>query len=247
MSLYKQLRGVYYKYFARINFFTVHLRGSLNKEQEEYCRLHSSLLQKNWHKSINFESKKKKILEIGFGNGSHLLFLSEQFSDSQVEIFGVELDRISIFKILKKIDERKIKNLNIVEEDARVLVDKLRDKVLDQVYVLFPDPWPKRREQKRRLLTLEFIKSLIRKTKKAGQIYFATDIASYAEQVENSLATFRTSGQVHFAKFEEEVLGRQILHSLEEFGVAQIFETKFAQKAKKEGRHSIVFVVDVLQ
>ena len=80
------------------------------------------------------------------------------------------------------IEEKGLTNVRLWDEDARQLVDLLPDGCLDRVFILFPDPWPKKKHQKRRIIQAPFLDALARVMKPGGRLRFATDVRSYADE-----------------------------------------------------------------
>ena len=78
-------------------------------------------------------------------------------------------------------DEQDLKNVRIKDGDARELVAHLPDASLDRVFILFPDPWPKARHHKRRIVQPDMLEDLARVLKPGGRLRFATDVAGYAD------------------------------------------------------------------
>jgi tRNA (guanine-N7-)-methyltransferase len=117
-------------------------------------------------------------LEIGFGGGEHLATQAERRPDALM--IGVEPFLNGVASALRHIDERGLENVRIVQGDARDIVGRLPDSSLDRVVILFPDPWPKTRHHKRRLMQPDFIADLARATRPGGRLGFATDWRDYA-------------------------------------------------------------------
>ena len=128
-------------------------------------------------------------LEIGFGGGEHMA--SQAFAHEEVLILGCEPFINGIGSALRHIDERQLNNVRIWPNDARMLLDQMPEACIERVFILFPDPWPKARHQKRRLVQDETIKALARVLKEGGRLRFATDWAHYADE---ALARFLDSG-----------------------------------------------------
>lgn len=118
-------------------------------------------------------------LEIGFGGAEHLCQQAKRSPD--VGIIGVEPFKDGVAKALSFIDDMKLENVCLHHGDARDIVERLTANSLDRVFILFPDPWPKKRHWKRRIVQSAFINDLVRVVKPGGQIRFATDVASYAD------------------------------------------------------------------
>lgn len=228
--LKKFIKKIYFKYFAKIKHFTVHLRGSLNSAEKAFFDSHPFRTDlKNINKIL--QNGRENILEIGFGDGHHLLTLAKE--NPNINFTGIELDQISIYKILKKIDKLGLKNLNIVCVDARIFIEKTSDNTFKKIFVPFPDPWPKKREQKRRLLNESFVKLLLDKFTTTGELIIATDINTYKDQIEKILSDIKQETKISFTKQDENELLK----------VDEIFNSKFAKKAKREGRTNTLFKI----
>lgn len=117
-------------------------------------------------------------LEIGFGGGEHLLEQAIRHPD--VLCIGCEPFIDGVAKLVEDIDEHKLENIRILPEDARLLLEALPDNSLDRVFILFPDPWPKIRHQKRRIVSQQTLDILERVLKPGGELRLATDHVDYA-------------------------------------------------------------------
>ena len=118
-------------------------------------------------------------LEIGFGGGEHLAGQAARRPD--VTLIGAEPFLNGAASALRHIDEAGLANVRLHVGDARDIVDALPDSSLDRVFILFPDPWPKLRHHKRRLIQPGFVADLARVLAPGGQLRFATDWAGYAD------------------------------------------------------------------
>jgi tRNA (guanine-N7-)-methyltransferase len=123
-------------------------------------------------------SRARAVLEIGFGGGEHLAAQARARPD--ILFFGVEPFLNGVGSCLRHIEESGVANVRVHMGDARDALTALPDACLERVYILFPDPWPKTRHHKRRLIQDEFIVSLARVVKQGGDVRFATDWADYA-------------------------------------------------------------------
>jgi tRNA (guanine-N7-)-methyltransferase len=119
-------------------------------------------------------------LEIGFGSGEHLLWQAGQHPG--VGFIGCEPFINGMASLLGAIEDRGIMTIRVHDGDARDVVSWLPDRSISRAFLLFPDPWPKKRQLKRRLLTLEFVSELARVLGPGGEFRFASDDADYAEQ-----------------------------------------------------------------
>lgn len=124
----------------------------------------------------------RRTLEIGFGSGDVLLELARRYPDQ--DFLGIEVHKPGVGALLLKLEQEQLKNVRLLCEDAvQVLVNRLPDACLDAILVYFPDPWPKKRHHKRRLLQAEFAALAARKLKASGRLQLATDWQDYAEQM----------------------------------------------------------------
>jgi tRNA (guanine-N7-)-methyltransferase len=118
-------------------------------------------------------------LEIGFGNGASLAEMATR--EPQQDFIGVEVHRPGVGRLLQELDARGLHNVRIYCHDAvEVVRDAIADASLDRVLILFPDPWPKHKHHKRRLVQPAFAALLARKLKSGGLLHLATDWAPYA-------------------------------------------------------------------
>ncbi len=116
-------------------------------------------------------------LEVGFGAGEHLLCQAQAHLD--VGLIGAEPYISGVAKLLSKIDEATTANIRLHTDDARDVIDALPDASLGRVFILFPDPWPKTRHHKRRLVQMDFLDRLARVMKPDAELRFASDDAPY--------------------------------------------------------------------
>jgi tRNA (guanine-N(7)-)-methyltransferase len=125
--------------------------------------------------------KENLVLEIGFGMGEHLF--AQIQSNPNMFFLGAEPYLNGVASIKKKCITAGLENYIIWPDDINLLISCLPEKIFDKVYVLFPDPWQKRKQNRKRILNEERIRGLHRILKKDGTLYFATDIENYADQV----------------------------------------------------------------
>lgn len=121
-------------------------------------------------------------LEIGFGHGEVLLHEAQDFAPHNV--LGIEVYRPVLFSVLRKAEQLGIDNVRVLSGDAALLLPRFPDRCLQQIRILFPDPWPKRRHWKRRLLQDRFIAECARCLVPGGLLHLATDWPDYAKQIE---------------------------------------------------------------
>jgi tRNA (guanine-N7-)-methyltransferase len=128
-------------------------------------------------------------LEIGFGGGEHLAEQAQRRTD--VLMLGAEPFLNGLASALRHVRDRGLANVRLWPGDARELMAALPDASLQRVFVLFPDPWPKTRHHKRRLVDAAFAAEAARVLSAGGRLRFASDWASYADQ---ALEVFTRSG-----------------------------------------------------
>jgi tRNA (guanine-N7-)-methyltransferase len=118
-------------------------------------------------------------LEIGFGGGEHLA--AQGARHPQVLVIGAEPFQNGVASALRHIDEQSLANIRLHDGDARELIARLPDASVQRVFILFPDPWPKTRHHKRRLIGAETVAELARVLRPGGRLRFASDWADYVD------------------------------------------------------------------
>lgn len=120
-------------------------------------------------------------LEIGFGGGEHLVWQAER--NPGMVFIGCEPFEEGVVKVLTAIVERKLGNVYIHPDDARQLIRWLPEASIARAFILFPDPWPKRKHVKRRLVNPQTLNLLARVLRPGAELRIATDIGDYARTV----------------------------------------------------------------
>lgn len=129
-----------------------------------------------------FGRKAPLVLEIGFGMGGATAEIAQTLPDH--DFIGCEVHEPGVGALLKLIDEKQIGNIRIVQHDAvEVLRDMIGPDLLAGVHIFFPDPWHKKRHNKRRLIQPEFVAQLVQHIAPGGYLHCATDWQPYAEQM----------------------------------------------------------------
>jgi tRNA (guanine-N7-)-methyltransferase len=160
---------------------------------------------------------KNVVLDIGFGNGEYTAAYANAFQEKH--LIATEVYLSGIGSLIGLINKYKISNISIFDEDVRLLMDQMPKEFLDSVNILFPDPWQKAKHHKRRLIGEDFLYQLHPLLKSNAKIFVRTDWEDYAEQI-SELAEVMSS---HFRLERTQNI---------EFE----FETRFHQRAIKEGR-----------
>jgi tRNA (guanine-N7-)-methyltransferase len=124
----------------------------------------------------------RRTLEIGFGNGESLVALAA--SHPEEDFLGIEVHRPGVGHLMLRAEALALSNIRVACRDAvEVLEQRLPDASLDNVLLYFPDPWPKKRHHKRRIVQPPFVALVARKLKAGGRFRLATDWQHYAEQM----------------------------------------------------------------
>lgn len=165
---------------------------------------------------------KETWLEIGFGGGEHLVWQS--LHNASVTLIGCEPFEDGVVKVLSAIDEKKLSNIRLHMGDARDVLRSLPGASIGRAFILFPDPWPKRKHQKRRLLNGATLDLLARVMRPGAELRFGTDIGDYARSA--------------LLAFKQEPRFKWIASGPQDWRIRPDDwpETRYEQKAKREGR-----------
>ena len=173
------------------------------------------------------KSHEKIILEIGFGNGENTSFLAAKNPNALIVASEVYLSGIG--SLLNSIAKNSLNNIKIYDDDVRELILNLPKNMFDEVYIICPDPWPKARHHKRRLIKYDFLKVLAKVLKKDGTVYISTDWENYAESI------------------QEEAEKAEEYFSIKQISNEGMPITRFQQRAINEGRSIHTFLLNVLK
>jgi tRNA (guanine-N7-)-methyltransferase len=164
-------------------------------------------------------------LEIGFGSGEHLVWQAERHPD--VGIIGCEPFLNGVAALLGAIEDRGLRTVLVHDGDARDVLTWLPEGSICRAFILFPDPWPKKRQSKRRLVTPEMMQALARVVAPGGILRFASDDASYAGQ---TLRAVHQSGAFDWLAAKASDWRNR---------PANWPETRYERKALSEGRNPV--------
>jgi len=135
-----------------------------------------------------FKREAHTVLEIGFGNGDSLFQMAQ--ASPEKNFLGIEVHRPGVGHLLRLIENSDCKNLRVSNYDAiDVLQDQIADNSIDRLQLFFPDPWHKKKHNKRRIVQDKFLIEVARILKPAGTFHLATDWEHYAKQMLNTLNT----------------------------------------------------------
>ena len=144
-----------------------------------------------------FPKSEKVIMEIGFGMGEATAIIAKNHPNNGY--IAVDVHPPGIGKLLARIVENDLTNLKVIEEDVHVVLQHMiPDESLDGIHLFFPDPWPKKKHNKRRIVNEGFLALIHPKIKKGGFIHVATDWVPYAESIQEVFAgsTLFTGGVI---------------------------------------------------
>jgi len=144
-----------------------------------------------------FPTSESVIMEIGFGMGEATAIIAKNHPNNGY--IAVDVHPPGIGKLLARIVDNDLSNLNVIEDDVHVVLQHMiPDESLDGIHLYFPDPWPKKKHNKRRIVNEGFLQLIHPKLKKNGFIHIATDWVPYAESIKEVFAasTLFTGGVI---------------------------------------------------
>lgn len=178
-----QLRGRIRSYVRREGRLTPAQRRALTALWPRYGLAGSHPLELN----RVFPTRQPVILEIGFGNGESLVHMAS--NHPQFNYLGIEVHRPGVGHLLLMLEREGLTNVKVFCADAvEILQTILPERSLRRINIFFPDPWPKKRHHKRRLIQTGFIQLLAGKLENQGLLHLATDWRDYAEHMRQVLA-----------------------------------------------------------
>jgi tRNA (guanine-N7-)-methyltransferase len=182
------------------------------------------------YKFQNFNKKSKYILDIGTGYGETSIFLAKQFPEKVIISCEKYIDGNII--LLKNIEKNKIKNVQLHNGNVYDVLESAHRKCFDLVWIFFPDPWPKNRHAKRRLITSDFLIKLYKNLKENSEIHIATDSTIYIRFILNSIYNCKK----YLIWLNQSEMN---LHIKDYFDI----ETKYYKKAIKSQRKPSLFIL----
>ncbi len=191
---------------------------------------------KKYHQTVNkykfqkFDKKLDYILDIGTGYGETSIFLAKHFSDKIIISCEKYIDGNII--LLKKIEKHKINNIRLHNGNVYDVLESTNKKYFELVWIFFPDPWPKNRHAKRRLITSDFLLKIHRLLKQDSKIYIATDSSIYIRFILNSIYNCKD----FFTWLNQSEMN---LHIKDYFDI----ETKYYKKAINSQRKPSLFIL----
>ena len=163
----------------------------------------------------------KCYLEVGFGNAENIIF--QAINNPSYLFIGSEVYMSGIGTLISSIKENNIKNIKIFSDDIRLLLDQSPKKVFDSVIIICPDPWPKEKHHKRRLINKSFLEMVHDFMKNDSNIYISTDWENYAESISELFVKNKLFKPSSNKSFQKDSL------------------SKFERRGKDEGRELFEF------
>ena len=191
---------------------------------------------KNYYETVDkykfqhFNEETEYILDVGTGYGETSIFLAKQYPDKVIISCEKYIDGNII--LLKNIEKNKIKNILLHNGNVYDVLESINKKYFKLIWIFFPDPWPKNRHAKRRLVTSEFLVKLHKNMKDNSKIYIATDSVIYLRFILNSI--YKCKDYFHWVNQSEINLGIKDYFDI---------ETKYYKKAINSQRKPSLFIL----
>ena len=182
------------------------------------------------YKFQNFNLKLDYILDVGTGYGETSIFLAKQYSDKVIVSCEKYMD--GNISLLKNIEQNKIHNIQLHNGNVYDVLESTNNKCVGLIWIFFPDPWPKNRHAKRRLITRDFLIKLHKILKEKSEIHIATDSTIYVRFILNSIYNCKE----YFVWLNQSQMN---LHIKDYFDI----ETKYYKKAIKFQRKPSLFIL----
>ena len=189
--------------------------GRITSSQKKNLELFKSFEIKNLE-DLKYSLKKfsKCALEIGFGNGENLI--NQAILNPNTLHIGSEVYKSGIGSLIGAINQKKLSNIKIYQNDVRDLFDREPEEIFDLIIIICPDPWPKEKHHKRRLINKEFLQMIFNFMKENSYLHISTDWQNYAESIEEDLRVFKK-----FSKIKNSIITRKELTKFERRGISE--------------------------
>ena len=197
-------------------------KGRITKKQTHSLSSLSEFSVKSIQEVEDFSKHFDKCyLEIGFGNAENIIF--QAINNPSYLFIGSEVYMSGIGTLVSRIKENNINNIKIFSDDIRLLLDQSPKKVFDSVIIICPDPWPKEKHHKRRLINKSFLEMAHDFMKDDSNIYISTDWENYAESISELFVKNKLFKPSSNKSFQKDSL------------------SKFERRGKDEGRELFEF------
>ncbi len=163
-------------FIRRQGRMTIAQQQALDNYSEKYCLDPNA----DFDMEQAFEREAPLCIEIGFGNGDSLAQMAAANPD--MNFIGIEVHRPGVGHLMLQLEQNGINNVRIYCHDAMEIIEqKIADNSLDAMHLFFPDPWPKKKHHKRRIVRPSFVDIIVNKLKTGGYFHAATDWENYAQ------------------------------------------------------------------
>ena len=197
-------------------------KGRITKKQTHSLSSLSEFSVKSIQEVEDFSKHFDKCyLEIGFGNAENIII--QAINNPSYLFIGSEVYMSGIGTLVSSIKENNINNIKIFSDDIRLLLDQSPKKVFDSVIIICPDPWPKEKHHKRRLINKSFLEMVHDFMKNDSNIYISTDWENYAESISELFVKNKLFKSSSIKSFQKDSL------------------SKFERRGKDEGRELFEF------
>ncbi len=202
-------------------------RSKKNTDLKEYYENVNKFKVRNFNKDFDY------VLDIGSGYGETTIFLAKKYTKKIIIACEKYIDGNLI--LLKNIDQLKIKNIKLHAGNVYDVLSSIKKKYLGLVFIFFPDPWPKNKHSKRRLITSDFLIELHKTLKQNGEVYIATDSTIYKRFILNTIYKSKD----YFLWLNQSELNLDIKDYFD-------IETKYYKKAINSQRKPTIFILKKL-
>ena len=209
--------------------FKYRLFGRFKSRKKTYLFSSNDIKKYLINNNIDIDSKNSNILDIGSGNGENAIYLSS--IHPHTKIVTCELFEDGNINLCNKIIKKNIDNIKLFQGNVLEFLDCIqKSKIFNEIWILFPDPWPKARHHKRRLLNIHFLTLIYSYLKDEGRIFIATDSQSYIQSILYTIYKVRDCFVWENQRLEEW-----------NYENLDLPKTKFFKKAMKSNRKSMFF------
>ena len=209
--------------------FKYKLFGRFKGRKKTYLKNLHDFNEYKFNVSTDFNKKNYNILDIGSGSGENAIYLSKKYP--QAKIITCELYEDGNINLYNQIISNKIYNIRLFQGNVLEFLDQIGHIFFfDEIWILFPDPWPKVRHQKRRLINNVFFNKIASFQKNSGKLFIASDSHSYIQSIIKTIYDLQ-----HLYSWQNQRLEEWDYDNLE------LPRTKYYKKAKKLYRKSMFF------
>ena len=206
--------------------FKIFGRKKGRKSKED---LKSKILSKYLLNTPSDLTGKKIILDIGSGNGENTLFLSKKYSNYL--IIAVDIYRGGHINLCKELNSKKIDNVKIFNQNILILFEKFNfNNLISEVWILFPDPWPKTKHNKRRLINYSFIEKISFFLEQNKKIYIVIDCATYFISILKIFYNSKSFKWINDLPYEWD------------YRIKNVSKTRYFEKSLRNNRKSILLI-----